>query len=514
MGIPSYYKKLSDKIKGLISRSKPNAVSSLFFDFNCLIYHCARRPTTTLPPYPGEEGREGWENLLVEDIAKYVQTIWHEAGQPPEVFLSIDGVVPMAKIKQQRLRRFKSVWLQRQESKTSEKPVWDTNCITPSTDFMRRLSRRLDTLCKKHKGWSLSDDYESGEGEHKIMKLLRQNPNRKGPVLVYGLDADLILLTMLNSPCEAYLMREASEMGTVQTNLFGEETFSYFSLDVLKTTLWKETPSKFDVLEYVSAMSLLGNDFLPHSLSIKMREDGHTFLLSELKALRDSGQRFIKEEQGLFKINYDAAHWLFKRWQDVEEDRIAHAFKKKLQMRSSTQMSVETMPLENPVETEILFRKDKQWFLRKGWQSHYHTNWLYCKAQDDMDKCCREYFVGLQWVLDYYTGQKAVDMTWFYPRLIPPLWSDLFAYLDRGNAIPEPALSSHPAILPHEQLAMVLPIQSWHYIPAKSSLRTLPFQYPQFWPERFGFFSAGRIWTWECEPLLPILPIQVVRQKA
>lgn len=245
-----------------------------------------------------------------------------------------------------------------------------------------------------------------------------------------------------------------------------------------------------------------------------MREDGHTFLLSELKALREFGQRFVKEEKGLFKINYDAVLWLFQRWKDSEQDRLIHSFRKKLQMRSNTQMSLETIPLEDPVETQILLRKEKQWELRKGWQQHYHERWLYCKSQEDIDKCCREYLVGLQWVLDYYTGQRPVDMTWFYPRLIPPLWSDLFSFLEKGYEIPEPALSSQPPILPHEQLAMVLPLQSWHYIPLKSSLRTLPLRYPQFWPEQFGFFSAGRIWTWECEPLLPILPLQVLRQKA
>lgn len=180
MGIPSYYKKLSEKIKGLVSKSRAGNITSLFFDFNCLIYHCARRPNTTLPPYPGTDSdsrKEEWEALLIEDIAKYVQHIWHEAGQPGHVFLSIDGVVPMAKIKQQRLRRFKSIWLSNQEASTE--PKWDTNCITPSTEFMKRLSKRLDILCKKHKGWQLSDDREPGEGEHKIMRYLRERKRRK-----------------------------------------------------------------------------------------------------------------------------------------------------------------------------------------------------------------------------------------------------------------------------------------------------------------------------------------------
>lgn len=512
MGIPSYYKKLADRIKGLITKSRPSNPTSLFFDFNCLIYHCARRPNSQLPPYPGDQKKEEWETLLVDDIAKYVQHVWHEAGQPKKVFLSVDGVVPMAKIRQQRLRRFKSIWLKAQEPSTE--PQWDTNCITPGTDFMRKLSRRLDTLCKKHSGWTLSDDMEPGEGEHKIMKLLRDS-SLEGPLLIYGLDADLILLTMLNAPCHAYLMREDSEMGVVSINQFGEESYSYFSIEALKKSLWTNEASYEDVLEYVTAMTLLGNDFLPHSLSIKIREDGHNLLVSELKALRDAGLRLTVLDQSdtLLKINYQAVHWLLKRWSGIEEGRLLHTFKKKIQMRGQVEMTSETMPLENPVEFTVVNVENRQWSLKKDWANIYRTQWLFCQTNQDISKCCREYLVGLQWVLDYYTGQRQVSRTWYFPRLIPPLWGDLAAYLDR-NEVPEPPMETDLPIQPEEQLAMVLPTQSWHHLPLKSPLRSLPTRYPQFWPEQFGFFTAGRIRTWECEPLLPVLHIQTLRQKA
>ena len=511
MGIPSYYKRLADKIKGLVIKSRPPNASALFFDFNCLIYHCARRPNTKLPPYPGNAGREEWETLLVDDIAKYVQHIWHEAGQPKQVMLSIDGVVPMAKIKQQRLRRFKSIWLQSQEASTE--PRWDTNCITPGTDFMRKLSRRLTLLCQRHSGWTLSDDTESGEGEHKIMRILRDETILQGPIFVYGLDADLILLTMLNTPCEAYLMREDSEMGVVNVDQFGEESYSYFSIETLKKSIWGEKAVSYeDILEYVTAMTLLGNDFLPHSLSIKIREDGHQFLLSELKALHESGQKLLQKDS-LWKINYVSVAWLMSRWASHEEERLLHTFKKKIQMRGQVEINSETMPLENPVELSIVGRGEKGWSLKPRWQDVYHKQWLFCPTQSDVRMCCEEYLVGLQWVLDYYTGQRQVNRTWYYPRLIPPLWSDLSRAL-QNEVTREPPVETEEPILPEEQLAMVLPVQSWHYIPTKSPLRSLPSLYPQFWPESFGFFTAGRIRTWECEPLLPILHIQTVRRAA
>lgn len=512
MGIPSYYKKLSEKIKGLITRSRPTKIEALFFDFNCLIYHCARRPNTTLPPYPGDEGKEEWENLLIQDIGKYIQYIWHEAGQPKEVFLSIDGVVPMAKIKQQRLRRFKSIWLSTQEA--PEKPTWDTNCITPGTDFMKRLSFHLQSVCARHRGWRLSSDLEPGEGEHKIMHLLRTTKKREGTVAIYGLDADLILLTLLNSPNETYLMREDSEMGVVQTDVFGQESFSFFSLETLKKTIWSKPDVEYsEILEYVTAMSFLGNDFLPHSLSVKIREDGHSFLLSHLKALKEKNEPLIVQEEGLWKMNYSAVATLLRGWASAEEDKLTHSFKKKIQMRGhavASEKSLETLPLENPVEFAVLFVENKVWQLKRGWQDVYRKQWLFCKDSSDLDKCCREYLIGLQWVLDYYTGQRQVDMTWYYPRLIPPLWCDLTRYVE-SHSIPEPQISTGKPIQPEEQLAMVLPLQSWHHLPQKSPLRSLPSLYPQFWPEEFSFFTAGRIRLWECEPLLPILPVQCIR---
>ena len=538
MGIPSYYKKLSDKIKGLIIKSKPVKPRGLYLDFNCLIYHCAKRPNTTLPPYPGHDGKIGWENLLLDDIVRYVVKLWTEAGKPPEVLLAVDGVVPMAKIKQQRLRRFKSIWLAAEEKKQgvhenvaawqteaatgsagiAAQPrvvgeTWDTNCITPGTNFMRRLGSRLSELCAKRPGWKVSAADEPGEGEHKVMNILRSQDAEGGPVIIYGLDADLILLTLMNAKSQSFLMREDSEMGIVQLNGLQEETFSYFSIDVLKQAIWsKADVSHDDVCEYVAAMSLLGNDFVPHSLTVKIKDDGHTFLIEELAALHSAGMKFVHEVDGKKKIHMGALLWLFKRWALVEEERLLHTVKRKLQMKGRVDLRLmENMPLEWSVEQPIVHVQDGKWSIISGWQDYYRKEWLFCNDKNDIDKCCGEYIYGLQWVLDYYTGQTEVNKLWLYPRLVTPLWCDLATYM--GSATGS-LLLVHPAIeraiLPHEQLAMVLPLESWHLLEDKG-LRSLPATYPHYWPSRFGFFSPGRIRLWECEPLIPLISLDRLR---
>jgi 5'-3' exoribonuclease 1 len=410
----------------------------------------------------------------------------------------------MAKIKQQRLRRFKSVWLTEEEKKEGLRdntPSWDTNCITPGTLFMKRLGARLQTLCNKHVNWSVSGADEPGEGEHKIMMKLRQRQESEEPILVYGLDADLILLTMLNAKSPAFLVREMSEMGIVQLNTFGEEDFSFFSIDVLKQTLPKEVP----IESYVAAMSLLGNDFLPHSLTVKIRDDGHKLLCDSLKQFPD----FVVEKDGLLTINHDVLYEILMLWSQEEEKRMTVTLKKKLQMRGHVQQSLDSRPLDWMVEKDLISKQEGQWVITSEWKHVYRNQWLMCPSNEDINIVCREYIFGLQWVLDYYTGQRPVNLQWCFSRLVPPLWCDLVKYLER-NTYEEFSMPLTAPITPSEQLAMVLPLQSWHYL-TEPSLRCLPLTLPQFWPEQFQFFSAGRIHMWECEPLLPVLTVDRIR---
>ena len=489
MGIPSYYRKLVSTIKGLVVKQAPVA-KALYFDFNCLIYYIARKPNL-LPSYPGEEGKTEWEAKLIEEIVRYVVKLWEEVGKPETVFLGIDGVVPMAKIRQQRLRRFKSIWLVKEETACglrSAEPSWDTNCITPGTVFMEKLGSSLQTLCSKRKGWSVSTAAEPGEGEHKVMRLLRESQSAD-PIIIYGLDADLVLLTMLNSKGPAYLMREDQDQ---------HDRYAYLSTELLKEALQLETHA--EILEYVAAMTLLGNDFLPHSMTIKIKENGHDLLISELSELKKAGLTLL--DGSCFRK--EALVFLFERWAAKEKDMLFHGIKRKTQMRGrpGPENVLENRPLEWCVEKPLLQKQDE-------WAEYYKKEWLMCSST----KACIMYLEGLQWVLNYYTGQ-AVNMQWYFPYYVPPLWSDLATHVASLSSLPSPPSDTSTPIEPKEQLAMVLPLESWHLLSkAPAHIRTLPATKPHFWPHTFSFFSAGRLWMWECEPILPLLRAVDVRGK-
>ena len=235
MGIPSYYKFLCDKNPKIIRKEYVKNVKNvknskviLCLDFNCIVYYCLHK----MAPYDGDLGP--YETKLINEVCKYVEHIWKASGAE-ETYIAVDGVVPMAKMKQQRLRRFKSVVLEELEVQQGvrpfSQPVWDRNSITPGTLFMKKLDVALSELCSRHRGWKLNGFNGCGEGEHKVMAYIR---SLEGTFLVYGLDADLILLSMLNSFSNGkektiYLMREEMEFNKVVS-----DAFLYLSITDLK----------------------------------------------------------------------------------------------------------------------------------------------------------------------------------------------------------------------------------------------------------------------------------------
>ena len=275
MGIPSFYRHLVKTNPKLISQQNGGKPSVLALDLNCAIYHCLSK-LQKKTPYVANN-RITFENALIQSVVLYIVKLRDHVQPSDLLYVAVDGVVPMAKIRQQRMRRFKSVWVSAEESKIKGEEFvgWDRNSITPGTEFMDRLCEKLSDWARNQKNTIVSGVRESGEGEQKIMSFLRSNPP-KGEVIVYGLDADLIVLCLWHFKVYGWsfkLLREDVEMkGGVKLNSFGEETLLYFDIDMLASII----TSKWNVgiNDYVGAMSFLGNDFIPHGLTLCIREEG------------------------------------------------------------------------------------------------------------------------------------------------------------------------------------------------------------------------------------------------
>lgn len=496
MGIPSYFRKLASTYT-IVRPLLPVKAGILCFDFNCLIYRCLYSPN--LRPFPGTDPYEveKWEGDLLAEVVATVKEVWAAAGSPKNVYLAVDGVVPMAKIRQQRVRRFKSAWLESQKAVQG----WDKNAITPGTAFMDKLTVALQNLVKQKGGkWVLSSVQEPGEGEHKLLAYLRKNRALcDAPIVIYGLDADLILLSMLLSEevsQSVWLLRERQEFERTDS-----ETTEYSFLDVGALKEKVHVTNWITCINYVALMSLMGNDFIPHSLTHKLADDGHSHILRELLSMKES-DAWLVDSGG--SLNLTVLKGIASRWAAEETERMYRMIEKK---QKQAQRGVlqgmdpsEGLPLQWNVEQEMLQNKR----LKDTWRDVY---WGWMHPTVDRASVANEYVKGVQWVIHYYLGM-AVSTEWIFPYWIPPLWSDI----SRVSCLPcgsGPSPSPSPPS-PSEQLAMVLPLQSWVLV-RDPSHRTLPLLCPQAWPASFSFFSAGRRWLWECEALVPVLTAGRIR---
>ena len=515
MGIPSYYKRLIDRFPGLVRKGFKSIDSDiLLMDFNCLIYQCIRGPG--VPTYTSA-GRPEWERAVLQAVAEYTKKVWAAAGKPPRVFIGVDGVVPMAKIRQQRLRRFKSRWLAAAEAEAGVRrpgeEQWDTNAITPGTEFMEKLGVTLRDLAAKHTGWAVSGADEAGEGEQKLMAWVRANKAlvAEKRVTVYGLDADLIVLSLIGVAREVpsvaawNLLRELAEFESKRSP---DDMFA--CLDVLQllgvVCPAGQRPADY-ILEYTCGMSFLGNDFLPHSLSVKMKDTGHETMVKTLGELHRAGLRLVVD--GV--VQRKACVELVRAWAVEEEFSIWKGFEHKYKVRpmpprndrERLMADVENLPIEWRAESCMW---NFNTGLIPGWRDVYRQAWL---KEATADQVGAQYEFGLQWIMDYYLG-KPVSYSWYFPWSVPPLWADLVGQFSTGSAgLIAPPPSS--PVAPQEQLAMVLPMSSW-WLVRNPKLRALPNKAPVFWPKSFGFFSAGRRWLWECEPEIPVIGVERLKQ--
>jgi len=233
MGIPKFFKWLTERYPLIIHPIEPNyypQFDNLYLDMNGIIHNCSH------PEWIEDITKPLTEDQITIAIFHYIEKLFHTIKPRKLFYMAIDGVAPRAKMNQQRQRRFKSAAEAKLELVKAQKEgkkldagtsPFDSNCITPGTAFMEQLSIKLEYFIRKKinedKSWRdvkviLSGHETPGEGEHKIMEYIRvekmkkdHNPNESH--CLYGLDADLIMLSLASHEPNFALLREEVVFG-------------------------------------------------------------------------------------------------------------------------------------------------------------------------------------------------------------------------------------------------------------------------------------------------------------
>lgn len=301
MGIPKFFRWMSDKYPGLLTTAKENQlpqIDNFYLDMNGIIHNCTH-------PCDGDVHFRIREEDMFEDIFNYVNTLFSIIKPREYFFMAIDGVAPRAKMNQQRGRRFRSAKeaMDREEAALKKGDIlpneqrFDSNCITPGTQFMVRLHEAFKKFIQMKlttdPDWQrvkviLSGHETPGEGEHKVMDFIRYQRSQPGynpdtSHCLYGLDTDLIMLGLSLHEPNFMLLREEVKFNKKSDATKGKSqrvdsskiSFNVLYLALLRDCIEQEflpfkpnLPFKFDleaiIDDWILICFLIGNDFIPH----------------------------------------------------------------------------------------------------------------------------------------------------------------------------------------------------------------------------------------------------------
>ena len=536
MGIPSYFSYIIKNHSHIIrKKSKINAkFTSLYMDCNSIIYDCVRELEFELELM--EKVRGNFDNAVIDGvilkIEHYIETI-----QPTNIlYIAFDGVAPFAKMEQQRNRRYKTGYLSTIQNKFKNNYVsstsnrWNTSAITPGTQFMNELSLRVKMHFSCNYFGSkiviVSGSDEPGEGEHKMFQYIRSNALHNEIIAVYGLDADLIMLSLFHCfACKnIYIFRENPEFGKIFLNdFFDRDELLYLdnrglSVAILKemgihsevSTNDKQNELRGRIYDYVFVCFLLGNDFLPHFPALNIRTHGNYTILETYRKLfvKHSDRRFISLHSG--NIQWKWVKLFLNELAKEERNLIINEYESRLKMEKRF------YPTNTSEEKEIAFdniptiyRAEEHYIQPNdvGWEERYYKVAFGESLQKNdlfIERICNNYLEGLEWTFKYYT-EECPHWRWKYDFHYPPLLSDLIKYIPNFETtfINESSGINLP-FHPNTQLAFVIPICNHHLLKRPEHVLDKQF-YVDLNDLKFQWTFCK--FFWESHAILPDVPL-------
>jgi 5'-3' exoribonuclease 1 len=329
MGVPKFFRWMSERypaISQLIADNRIPEFDCLYLDMNGIIHNCTHKDSDS-PTFRMTEDK------MFIDIFNYIEHLFGKIKPQKLFFMAIDGVAPRAKMNQQRARRFRTA-LDAEQSREKaikqglempKEDAFDSNCITPGTGFMAKLTQQLRYFINKKVSedvdWQgvevvLSGHEVPGEGEHKIMEYIRQakaQPNYDPNVrhCLYGLDADLIMLGLLSHDPHFCLLREEVTFGRQASKKSKElehQNFYLMHLCIVREYLELEFQElkengvldfSFDMERIIDDFILMaffvGNDFLPNLPNLHINEGALALMFKKYKEVLPRLGGYINE---------------------------------------------------------------------------------------------------------------------------------------------------------------------------------------------------------------------------
>jgi 5'-3' exonuclease len=577
MGVPGFFGWLIKNYRHLIVAQQLNnnntqiRADELYIDANCMLHpSCMGVLKSTQNKLTMEELEEMMIKKCIDDLNNLIKYV----NPTQKIYIAIDGVAPVAKMSQQRKRRYKSAYDEKVYNEIREKysvkqiNTWTNANITPGTEFMEKLHQRMtqyiEAFLKTNSSFQgeiiYSSYHVSGEGEHKIFNHIREindgvngvngEMNEKVRV-IYGLDADLIFLSMSIERKNMYLIREANEIDILRTN--DNSVFRYIVIDQIISCFKEQLLFRIEnlmnseenymyldeqqIMKYISESVnltkdiificyLMGNDFIPHVPSIDIKKMGldlllDTYVVAFIRNFQNKNRKvetLISIRDGkpyidpIFLDEFLTQLTLCERkWFETYDDN----FRQNLPC-FETLYERDIWMLENMkiIQSNDVFQRHIGTF--DDWKFRYYNKHFHCNESQEatINIICKNYMEGLQWIANYYFV-KCVSWEWQYCFDHAPFVCDLCKFFksykfDINNI---PFELGNP-VAPITQLLCVIPPKYFDIIPKKviNEMRNnKENDIGYMFPEEYQLDTYNKNMYWQCTPILPVLDIKKIR---
>lgn len=504
-------------------------VAELCIDFNSIVHMCAR----SVP-----EGAHGFEDAVIAASLRHLGRLVDIIQPRKLVHVAVDGVPPRAKMVQQRARRY--IGVHRAERLRS----WDTNAITPGTAFMGRMCKALAEWGAGSRTIStiVSGDGEQGEGEQKIFQRIRARGSYQadeGAVVVYSLDADIMLMA-LALPRElrslVRIVREQDIGGCLQVVSVAEIARHVLS-DLRRACgpAAMECDDDDRLADYVAALGLLGNDFVPSLPGFRICSGAVEAVVRAYAAavIALPGQRLAKGgPDALGGMDPRVLGHMVSSLADEEASAVERT-ERDLDAAASRTQSFRAAPARAELHDShpLSACKPVSLMAGSGWRIRYHQHVFGVYSPESAQRAASSYILSLAWSSSYMR-QTCLSQGHYYPHTHAPTALDLtnalcisgpraslamaksaeqaFESADRAHATPVEQGLVDAATW---QLMMVLPPQSSSLIPNAVARRVVSGQVHSvsyMFPVAFRIATYGREKLHECSPMLPGLDIDLL----
>ncbi len=508
-------------------------VSSLFMDFNGIIHKAKEKIY-----FPGrtdnmsedqkkelekrrrkllKKSKESLEREHIAMVIEIMEQVIRTFNPVDNLFIAVDGMVNSGKLTQQKGRRFKVG----KENQADELEIFNGNAITPGTDFMVNLDTALEKWFLENQSTLstkviYSSHLSQGEGEHKIFDYIRRDDYIKGDGMniIYGLDNDLIILSVLSPLKNFYMYPEESR----QKEMVNVDRLREIILEEMR---FPGSKDNLIIQDFCTVTMFLGNDFLhkfPNFLDLRKSFPFIFRIYSFIKKhLTDDNNNIVWENYLKLLITFDTYNSAKNRYFTY------------INYYLGTKQNEKYIPFPE-FEKNIIKRDGALDFnmkqFAKDWYSKQFNNDIVQWDGEIVDtysaelvrEMCVNYLQMVQWVQYYYTkGYKYVSDFQFYHYTYNPLMGSVIKVL--SQMIKEKKTLVLRDVVRNKGDIKITPVHQLLSVLPKSSSNLLPKGYKRFYnklskinPTDFPISKENTYKSHQSYAIIPSINVPYVNQ--